>query len=154
MHLEQTDFDDLLLQVLLDAGENDPLENNLYIPAVPLNRVKSFRSTYWEPSNNDANNMLALNLARFRDKDVDLLNMTGPTTLHKGLHTINRVRSADDAQIAKKPMILPPPQPYQKNHNGAQLPRCELAPAGRREYNFRIGLSLHVDRMLYFSTKR
>ena len=60
--------------------------------------------------------------------------------------TKNRVHSMDDNQISCHQKCLPPPMPFVRNAPDRAISFVASSPT-RREHNFRVGLSMHAERL-------
>ena len=138
MIVDQDDFDDFLLQDPLVAGEL----NSFIDSFVLAETTKNFEAVSSPLNILNQNHILALDLelSPKRNSEPRMVN---------GSFTIAQTRSgcADDSKIHGKMLILPPPTPFVRNWTTTSKTRNDMRISFRREYNFRIGLSLHTDRM-------
>jgi hypothetical protein len=147
---QQDDFYDLFLQDLMDA---DPCcspfasktDASKFCNRTKCSNVESVRSLKL-----DRNKLSALTCSSFIKHGNRLtkssitfdMAMAGTGSIKSHVH------SMDDSQIPCHKKSLPPPMPFVRNALD-RVTYGHTASSVRREYNFRVGLSLHAERLTH-----
>jgi hypothetical protein len=144
---QQEEFVDLLLQYLLDADPccNPYVESTEASSSPPAKRTKCFDGELVHSSVLDQNETSALSTGCIFQRENLLTTRESPTS--EMMDFMNRrEHSVFDSQIACAQNNLPPPMPFVRNIRSHEIDYDATAPA-RQEYNIRVGLSLHAERL-------
>ena len=148
---QQYEFDDFLLQVLLEEGEHHLFEHQ--------QSNKRFKcANQMECAKHD----ISLNVGMKRS-DMEALDLYAPNKnaeyVSKGrieMDSKTRLSCTDDSRLHSSCIleIWPPPAPFVRQSVVSPILMDAPTMSMRREYNFRVGLSLHAERMRMYARNR
>ena len=133
---QPTDFDGLL-QFLLDTMDSNPFRPDEASPYVVCNQLNT-------PTCED--------VTLFKHAD----DTRGVARNGRSSHPLQHraVSFTYDNRIPCTKQDMPPPMRYDRKSLGSQKTRSMMEENRRKEYNFRVGLSLHAERMHAMSANR